>query len=68
MSRAGGSYSLVCHSGLLGVQSRYCGLFYMQTETEDIGQDPSFDCMFGQIQHVLSVLIEIEDYSRVVSF
>lgn len=40
----------------------------MQTETEDIGQDPSFDFTFGQIQGVLSVLMETEDYSRVVSF
>jgi len=59
--------SLVCHSGLLGVQSRYCGLSYMQTEIEDIGQDPLFDRTVGQIQRVLSVLIEIEDYSQVLS-
>ena len=52
----------------IGVQSRYCGLSYMQTETEDIGQDPSFGFTFGQIQGVLSVLMETEDYSRVVSF
>ena len=50
------------------MQCRYCGLFYMQNETDDIGQDPSFDFTFGQIQRVLSVLIEIEDYSQVVSF
>ena len=32
------------------------------------GSHPSCDCMFGQIQHVLLVLIEIEGYSQVIGF
>ena len=59
MSRVGGSYSLVYHSGLLGAQSRHYGIYDMQTGLEDIGQDPSYDCTSGQIQRVLSILIGI---------
>ena len=66
MSHADGSYSLIYHSGPLGVQSQYCGIFYMQTEKEETGQNSSCDCTSDQIQRVLSVLIEIEDYSLVV--
>ena len=68
MSRAGGSYLLVYHSGLLGAQSRYYGIYDMQTGVEDTGQDPSCGCTSGQIQRVLSILIGIEDYSQVVGF
>ena len=47
MSRAGGSNSLVYHSGILRAQSRYYGIYGMQTGVEDTGQDPSCGCMSG---------------------
>ena len=68
VSRAGGSYSLVFHSGLLGAQSRYYDIYNMQTGVEDTGQHPSCGCTSGQIQRVLSTLIQIEDYSQVEGF
>lgn len=48
----------ISRARILGKQSRNDGIFYMQTETEDTGQDLQCGCTPDQIQHVLSVFMK----------